>query len=120
MKSRKTTYEERLEIVQYVLAHQLSYKDAAEQFKISYNNVYSWTQKYKQRGPKALKDNRGKKKSADMQTSEDQLKAEIETLKVRNQWLEMENETLKKQAQIESGVRQPESVKQRRTRPSKR
>lgn len=43
MKSRKTTYEERLEIVQYVLAHQLSYKDAAEQFKISYTNVYSWT-----------------------------------------------------------------------------
>lgn len=120
MKSKKTTYEERIEIVEYVLNHQLSYKDAAEKFKVSYNNVYSWTQKYKQFGPKALEDNRGKKKPSEAQTSEEQLKAENEALRVRNQWLEMENETLKKQEQMERELIKQESVKKHRTKRSKR
>lgn len=120
MKSRKTTYEERIEIVEYVLNHQLSYTAAAEHFKVSYNNVYSWTQKYKQFGPKALKDNRGKKKPSEVQTSEEQLKAEIEALRVRNQWLEMENDTLKKQEQMERELIKQESAKKRHTKRSKR
>src|SRR5699024_11145266 len=120
MKSRKTTYEERLEIVEYVIKHQLSYKNAAEKFKVSYNNVYSWTQKYKQFGPIALEDNRGKKKASEAQTGEAQLKAEIEALRVRNQWLEMEVETLKKQEQMERELIKQESAKKRRTKRSKR
>jgi len=120
MKSRKTTYEERLEIVEYVIKHQLSYKNAAEKFKVSYNNVYSWTQKYKQFGPIALEDNRGKKKASEAQTGEAQLKAEIEALRVRNQWLEMENEILKKQEQMERELIKQESAKKRRTKRSKR
>ena len=120
MKSRKTTYEERIEIVEYVLSHELSYKDAAEHFKVSYNNVYSWSQKYKQFGPKALEDNRGKKKPSEAQTSEEQLKAENEALRVRNQWLEMENDTLKKQEQMERELMAQESDKQRRTKRLKR
>ena len=120
MKSRKTTYEERIEIVEYVLQHQLSYKHAAEKFNISYNNVYSWAQKYKKFGPKALEDNRGKKKSSEAQTGEEHLNAEIEALKVRNQWLEMEVETLKKQDQMERELMAQESDKQRRTKRSKR
>ena len=120
MKSRKTTYEERIEIVKYVINHQLSYKDAAEKFKVSYNNVYSWTRKYKAFGPKALEDNRGKKKPSEAQTGEEQLKAEIEALRVRNQWLEMENETLKKQEQMERELIKQESAKKRRTKRSKR
>lgn len=120
MKSRKTTYEERIEIVEHVINHQLSYKDAAEKFKVSYNNVYSWTQKYKKFGPKALEDNRGKKKPSEAQTSEEQLRTEIEALRVRNQWLEMENETLKKQEQMERELIRQESAKKRRTKRSKR
>ena len=120
MKSRKTTYEERIKIVEYVINHELSYKKAAEKFKVSYNNVYSWTQKYKQFGPKALEDNRGKKKPSEAQTGEEQLKAEIEALRVRNQWLEMENEALKKQEQMERELIKQESAKKRRTKRSKR
>ena len=120
MKSRKTTYEERIEIVEYVINHQLSYKDAAEKFKVSYTNVYSWTRKYKQFGQKALEDNRGKKKTSEAQTGEEQLKAEIEALRVRNQWLEMEVETLKKQEQMERELIKQESAKKRRTKRSKR
>lgn len=120
MKSRKTTYEERIEIVEHVINHPLSYKDAAEKFKVSYNNVYSWTQKYKKFGPKALEDNRGKKKPSEAQTSEEQLRTEIEALRVRNQWLEMENETLKKQEEMERELIKQEFAKQRRTKRSKR
>lgn len=120
LKSRKTTYEERIEIVEYVIKHQLSYKDAAEKFKVSYNNVYLWTRKYKEFGPKALEDNRGKKKSSESQTGEEQLKAEIEALRVRNQWLEMEVETLKKQEEMERELIKQESAKKRRTKRSKR
>lgn len=120
MKSRKTTYEERIKIVEYVINHELSYKNAAEKFKVSYNNVYSWTQKYKQFGPKALEDNRGKKKASEAQTGEEQLKAEIEALRVRNQWLEMEVETLKKQEEMERELIKQESAKKRRTKRSKR
>lgn len=120
MKSRKTTYEERIEIVETVINNQLSYKDAAEKFKVSYNNVYSWTQKYKKFGPKALEDNRGKKKPSEAQTSEEQLRTEIEALRVRNQWLEMENETLKKQEQMERELIRQESAKKRRTKRSNR
>ncbi|WP_035810216.1 helix-turn-helix domain-containing protein [Jeotgalicoccus saudimassiliensis] len=120
MKSRKTTYEERIEIVETVINNQLSYKDAAEKFKVSYNNVYSWTQKYKKFGPKALEDNRGKKKPSEAQTSEEQLRTEIEALRVRNQWLEMENETLKKQEQMERELIRQEFAKKRRTKRSKR
>lgn len=120
MKSRKTTYEERIEIVEHVINHPLSYKDAAEKFKVSYNNVYSWTQKYKKFGPKALEDNLGKKKPSEAQTSEEQLRTEIEALRVRNQWLEMENETLKKQEEMERELIKQEFAKQRRTKRSKR
>ncbi len=120
MKSRKTTYEERVEIVEHVINHQLSYTNAAEKFKVSYNNVYSWTRKYKEFGPKALEDNRGKKKASEVQTGEEQLKAEIEALRFRNQWLEMEVETLKKQEELERELIKQESAKKRRTKRSKR
>ena len=48
------------------------------------------------------------------------MKAEIEALRVRNQWLEMEVETLKKQEQMERELIKQESAKKRRTKRSKR
>ena len=38
--SRKTTYEERIEIVKYCLAHNKNYKETAEIFDVSYTQVY--------------------------------------------------------------------------------
>lgn len=84
MKSKKTTYEERIEILEYISNHNLSYKDAAETFNVSYNNVYSWFQRYIKFGPKALEDDRGKQKASDVQTDAEQSKAEIGALKARN------------------------------------
>ena len=43
MKSRKTTVEERLEIVNYALAN--SVKDAADKYTVPYVNVYQWVKK---------------------------------------------------------------------------
>ena len=39
MKSRKTTQEEKIQIVKDYLANHLSYKEAAEKHQVSYNNV---------------------------------------------------------------------------------
>ena len=61
-RSRKTTYEERIEIVNYCLEHGKNYKDAAELFNVSYTQVYQWVNKYKEDGKEGLTDKRGKRK----------------------------------------------------------
>lgn len=120
MKSRKTTYEERLEIVQYVFEHQLSYKKAAKQFNVSYNNVYQWVNKYKVQGPDGLKDGRGKKKQSQPQSKDARLRAENDALKAQNQYLKMELDILKKAEEIERELMLQESAKKRHTKRSKR
>ncbi|WP_339283213.1 transposase [Oceanobacillus sp. FSL K6-3682] len=88
MESKKITFEERLEIVQYVVIdHQLSYKKAAEQFNVRYNNVYQWVNKYKTHGPEGLQDGRGKKKQSEPESEDARLRAENDALKAQNQYL---------------------------------
>ena len=41
-KGRNTTYEERLEIAQYCIAHDNNYQETAELYQVSYQQVYSW------------------------------------------------------------------------------
>ena len=41
MKSRKTSFEERLEIVKYVLDNNNDYKDAADKYGVPYANIYN-------------------------------------------------------------------------------
>lgn len=96
MKSRKTTQEERIDIVKDCLANGLSYTDTAHKFHVSYNNVYSWVQKYKKHGPQGLVDGRGRGKSEVILTDEEKLRTEIAALKARNEYLETENIALKK------------------------
>lgn len=120
MKGRKTTFEERLEIVQYVIDSGLSYKDAAEKFKVNYNNVYQWVHKYKAYGSPALKDSRGKKKNSAAEHTDSRLRAENEALKAQNQYLKMELDILKKEEEIERELMSQRSPKKRRTKPSKR
>ncbi|MDN6835938.1 MAG: transposase [Lactococcus lactis] len=101
MKSRKTTLEERIKIVEDYLNNPLTYKEAAKKYQINYNNIYSWVSKYKKHGPAGLKDGRGRGKSPEIQTKTEKLKAQNAALKAQNQWLEMENEVLKKAEQME-------------------
>lgn len=96
MKSRKTTQEERIEIVKDCLNTGLLYKETAKKYQVSYNNVYSRVQKYKEHGPDGLVDGRGRGKPDKIQTDEEKLRTEIEALKARNEYLETENTALKK------------------------
>ena len=54
MKSRKTTIEERIEIVEYVLDNDNDYKGAAEKYAVPYTNVYNWVKKYLEHGEDGL------------------------------------------------------------------
>lgn len=66
---RKTTIDERKEIVEYCLSHNKDYKGAAEKYDISYSQIYNWTRSYLANGQEGLKDNRGRRK-ADEELSE--------------------------------------------------
>ena len=101
MKGRKTTQEEKIKIVKDYLANHLSYKEAAEKHQVSYNNVYSWVQKYKEHGPDGLVDGRGRGKPDTIQTEEERIRAENAALKARNEYLETENAALKKLEEVE-------------------
>ena len=83
MKSRKTTFEERLEIVKWVIENNMSYKDAADKYAITYALVYKWTRAYIDKGPEALKyQKRGPKRKSEIDESNltevEKLKLELE------------------------------------------
>ncbi|MDT2192890.1 helix-turn-helix domain-containing protein [Paenibacillus larvae] len=45
-KGRTTTYDERVEIVRFCIEHQHNYAQTADKFQVSYQQAYSWTNKY--------------------------------------------------------------------------
>ena len=101
MKSRKTTFEERLEIVDYALAN--SVKEAADKYTVPYMNVYQWVKKYNECGEDGLKDNRGRRSSNGPKkelTLEEKQAIEIEKLKRELERERMVNEVLKKNLEI--------------------
>ena len=60
MKSRKTTLQERLDIVNYVLNHDYDYKGAADLYLVPYSSIYQWVRKYLDKGDSGLNDHRGR------------------------------------------------------------
>lgn len=100
-KGRKTTFDERVEIVQYCIAHDHNYAETAKQYQISYQQVRSYTVKYESGGVETLKDNRGKRKSEDEMSELERLRAENRILKAEKEHAEMEASFLKKLEEIE-------------------
>src|SRR5660397_158181 len=101
MKSRKTTFKERLEIVKWVIENDMSYKDAADKYSITYALVYKWTKQYLDKGPEALKYNkRGPKAKSEIDESKlsevEKLKLELEKENALRKRREFELEVLKK------------------------
>lgn len=101
MKSRKPTFEERLEIVKWVIENDMSYKDAADKYAITYAFVYKWTRAYIDKGPEALKyQKRGPKPKLEIDESNltevEKLKLELEKEKALRKRREFEIEVLKK------------------------
>lgn len=89
-KGRKTTFQERINIVEDCLKNGGDYNATALKFNISYNQIYSWVNKYKSQGVVALKDNRGKGKSLEDMSNVEQLEVENKLLRAKLQRLEME------------------------------
>ena len=101
MKSRKTTFEERLEIVKWVTENDMSYKDAADKYSITYALVYKWTRTYINKGAEALKyQKRGPKPKSEIDESNltevEKLKLELEKERALRKRREFELEVLKK------------------------
>ena len=100
-KGRKTTFDERIEIVQYCIAHNHNYTETANKYQVSYQQVRNYTIKYESHGVEALRDNRGKRKSPDTMSELEKLRAEIKILRAEKEHAEMEVAFLKKLEEIE-------------------
>lgn len=112
-KSRKTTLEERKEIVQYCINNNKEYKLAAEQFDVSYAQVYQWVKKYLELGEDGLTDKRGKRKEESQLSELERLQRENERLKRQLEDKERENIILKKLQEVERRRYSPKGNKNR-------
>ena len=100
---RKTTFEERIEIVNFTIAHDKDYQAAIEKYGISYQQVYAWVRKFEKHGSLGLEDRRGKGlESKPNLTIEEELQLKIKQLEERNRYLEMETDLLKKLKELEN------------------
>ena len=101
MKSRKTTLEERIEIVKYALDNNNDYKGAADKFLVTYANVYNWVKIYNEQGEEGLKFHRGRPKNSITELTELEKKnLEITKLKLELEKHKRAEEILKKNLEI--------------------
>ncbi len=98
---RKTTLEERKEIVNYCISHNRDYKNTAAKYNVSYSQVYSWVKKYDADGEDALTDRRGKHKTDDEVDELERLRRENLRLKRQLEEKDMVVELLKKVKEFE-------------------
>ena len=102
-KGRKTTQEERAEIVAFCIGHGKDYGLTVETFKVSYQQIYSWVKKYEEKGVNGLTDRRGKAKPENELTEEDRLRQENKILQAKIKDQEMEIALLKKLRELRGG-----------------
>lgn len=100
-KGRKTTFEERIDIVKDYIESGTSYEEIAEKYGISYQQIYQWVRKYQEHGIDSLQDRRGKRKALENMTEIDRLRAELKMKQAKVKHLELENRVLKKLKEIE-------------------
>lgn len=102
-KGRKTTQEERAEIVAFCLEHGRDYGLTIETYKVSYQQIYSWAKKYDEKGVQGLVDRRGKSKPEEELTEADRLRQENKILQAKIKDQEMEIAILKKLRELRGG-----------------
>jgi len=100
---RKTTQQERTEIVAFCIKHGKDYPQTIKEYGVSYQQIYSWVKKYESKGVDGLADGRGRTKSEEEMTENEKLKAQIRLLEAQNYDLEMENAFIKKLKELEEG-----------------
>lgn len=104
MKARKTTFEERVEIVNYCVTNNNNYSETAIKYSVPYSLVYQWVMKYTKFGVNALEyQKKGPKPKKEFipLTPEEKLQAELRRLQFENERLKLENEVLKKKKYFE-------------------
>lgn len=104
-KGRKTTLEERIEIVEYCIEQGKDYPATIEKYGVSYQQIYSWVRKYEEKGVDALYDGRGRTKPIEEMTDVEKLQAENRLLKAQLRDKEVEMLLLKKLQELERGGR---------------
>ena len=99
---RDTTQEERVQIVKDCLASGKNYGEMALKYKVSYQQVRTWTLRFEEMGEAGLEDRRGKRKKDQVPRTElEKAQIEIEQLKHKLYLAEMERDLLKKLDEIE-------------------
>ena len=99
---RSTTQEERVQIVKDCLASGKNYGEMALKYKVSYQQVRTWTLRFEEMGEAGLEDRRGKRKKDQVPRTElEKAQIEIEQLKHKLYLAEMERDLLKKLDEIE-------------------
>lgn len=98
---RKTTWDQRIQIVRDCLGNGKDFQVTAETYEVSYQQVYQWVKKYEDGGEEALKDKRGRKKEEVELTPEEKIKLQMKKLERENERLRAENLFLKKLEEIE-------------------
>jgi len=89
-KTRKTSLEERIAIVEYCTANANNYALTAKEFDCSYGQVHSWVKKYEAQGIEGLYDRRGGNKPANELTDLEKFRAENRLLKAQAKQQQME------------------------------
>ena len=102
-KGRKTTQEERVEIVAFCIENGKDYGLTVETFKVSYQQIYTWVKKYEEKGVNGLTDRRGKAKPESELTEEERLRQENKILQAKIKDQEMEIALLKKLRELRGG-----------------
>ena len=102
-KGRKTTQEERAEIVAFCIENSKDYGLTMAKYGVSYQQIYSWVRKYEEKGVEGLTDRRGKAKPEDELTEADRLRMENKILQAKLKDMEMENKLLKKLREVKGG-----------------
>ena len=101
-KTRETTFEERLLIVQDCLANNKNYGAMALKYNCSYQQVRNWVLRYEQMGSAGLEDRRGRRAGTQpARTPEEEMRNKIAALERKNRELQMENDLLKKTRELE-------------------
>ena len=99
---RDTTQEERIQIVKDCLANGKNYGEMALKYKVSYQQVRTWTLRFEEMGEAGLEDRRGKRKKDQAPRTElEKAQIEVEQLKHKLYLAEMERDLLKKLDEIE-------------------
>ena len=103
-KGKKTTQQERAEIVAFCLEHGKDYLLTVEQFGVSYQQIYYWVRKYEKKGIDGLAGGSGRTKPESEMADTEKLQAQVRMLEAQIQDKEIEIELLKKEKELERGV----------------